>query len=240
MVKGRILKCNEIKLKESNIKVTADKLNTLEMIFEKTMLFKVNRAERIMVSRNMSANLFLICILLSAAVKAAEYNVDKSQKNLVKFTSDAKIETFDGTTDKIDGYIVWDGEDILSKNQIYIEVDLRTLDTGIGLRNRHMRENYLETDKYPMTTFKGKLTKADKLQDGKYNVAAEGNIFIHGVTKPITIKGVMIPVQGGGYRVQSNFEVKLSDFNIPIPQLMFLKISEIMKLNLDFFTKKVK
>ena len=28
-------------------------------------------------------------------------------------------------------------------------VDLRTLDTGIGLRNRHLRENYLEVDKAP-------------------------------------------------------------------------------------------
>ncbi|MGE5401483.1 MAG: YceI family protein, partial [Ignavibacteriales bacterium] len=86
----------------------------------------------------------------------------------------------------------------------------------------------------------GKLVKADKSSDGKLNVTAEGNMFIHGVTKPITIKGTLIPSDGGGYRVQSNFEVKLTDYNIPIPQLMFLKISEVMKLNLDFFTKKVK
>ncbi|MCU7501126.1 MAG: YceI family protein [Ignavibacteria bacterium] len=186
------------------------------------------------------ASLLLGYFLISVSLYATEHDVDKAKKNQVKFTSDAKIETFDGTTDKIDGYIAWDGDDILNKNQLYFEVDLRTLDTGIGLRNRHMKEEYLETDKYPMTNFKGKLVKADKSSDGKLNVTAEGNMFIHGVTKPITIKGTLIPSDGGGYRVQSNFEVKLTDYNIPIPQLMFLKISEVMKLNLDFFTKKVK
>ena len=30
-----------------------------------------------------------------------------------------------------------------------LAVDLRTLDTGIGLRNEHLRENYLEVDKGP-------------------------------------------------------------------------------------------
>jgi polyisoprenoid-binding protein YceI len=180
--------------------------------------------------------LFLYLIITGFAT---EQNVDKSQKNLVKFTSDAKIENFDGTTDKIDGYMYWDGDDILSKSQIYFEVDLRTIDTGIGLRNRHMREDYLETDKYPMTNFKGKLIKADKTSSGSYNVTAEGNMFIHGVTKPLTINATMTPT-GNGFRIKSNFEVKLSDYKIPIPQLMFLKISEIMKLQLDFFTKKVK
>lgn len=184
--------------------------------------------------------LLLMFFALPALLEATEHNIDKSQKNMVKFTSDAKIESFDGTTDKIDGYMSWEGDDILNKNQIYFEVDLRTLDTGIGLRNRHMREDYLETDKYPFTNFKGKITKADKAQDGMINVVAEGNMFIHGVTRPITIKGTMMPANNGGYRVKSNFEVKLPDYNIPIPQLMFLKISEVMKLNLDFFTKKVK
>lgn len=179
-------------------------------------------------------------LLLSGSLYATEYDVDKSKKNLVKFTSDARVESFDGTTDKIDGYMTWDGDDVLNKNQLYFEFDLRTLDTGIGLRNRHMREDYLETDKYPMTNFKGKLVKADKSSDGKLNVTAEGNMFIHGVTKPITIKGTLIPSDGGGYRIQSSFEVKLTDYNIPIPQLMFLKISEVMKLNLDFFARKVK
>jgi len=32
--------------------------------------------------------------------------------------------------------------------------------------------------------------------------------------------------------------VKLSDFNIPIPQLMFMKINEVMDLRLNFYLQR--
>jgi hypothetical protein len=35
-----------------------------------------------------------------------------------------------------------------------LTVDLRTLDTGIGLRNEHLRENYLEVDKGPVSRWR--------------------------------------------------------------------------------------
>ncbi|MGE5496542.1 MAG: YceI family protein [Syntrophothermus sp.] len=190
-----------------------------------------------------SAKFFLsvqFLLIITCTLTASEFHVDKSRKNLVKFISDAKIETFDGTTDKIDGYFYWDGNDLLSKSTLYLEVDLRTIDTGIGLRNRHMRENYLETDKYPMAVFKGKLIRADQQQGGAYDVTAQGDMTIHGVTKPITVKGTLTPSEAGGYRISSRFELKLPDYNIPVPQMMFLKISEVMKMELDFFTKKIK
>lgn len=184
---------------------------------------------------------YIVCmlILLSPLLYSTEFQVDKAKKNLVKFVSDAKIETFDGTTDKIDGYIFYEGDDILSKNDIYLEVDLRTIDTGIGLRNRHMREDYLETDKYPMATFKGKITRANKISGNDYNVMVDGKMTIHGVTRPITVNGVLSST-GEGYRIKSNFELRLPDYNISVPSLMFMKISEVMKMELDFFTRLVK
>lgn len=178
-------------------------------------------------------------LLVPSLIMATEYHVDKSAKNLVKFTSDAKFENFDGTTNNIDGYTYWEGSDILAKNAIYFEVDLRTLDTGIGLRNRHMREDYLETDKYPMASFKGRIVKAEKMPNGSFNVTAQGDMSIHGVTRPIEITGTLIPSSSGNsYRIASNFDLKLSDYKIPIPQLMFLKISDQMKMTLDFTIKE--
>ncbi|MGE5457825.1 MAG: YceI family protein [Methanococcaceae archaeon] len=182
---------------------------------------------------------FIALILFPFFIFATEHNIDKGRKNLVKFISDAKIESFEGTTDKIDGYLVFDGNDILSKSSLYFEVDLRTLDTGIGLRNRHMREEYLETDKYPLTTFKGKIIKADKISEGNFKVLAEGDLTIHGVTKKVQTIGQISNI-GNGFHITSKFEVRLPDYNIEVPTMMFLKISEIIKLDLDFFTKQVK
>ena len=36
-----------------------------------------------------------------------------------------------------------------------------------------------------------------------------------------------------------SFQVSLSDHEIPIPKLMFMKIDEIMELDLDFFLSPV-
>jgi polyisoprenoid-binding protein YceI len=169
---------------------------------------------------------------------AGEYQVDKTQENLVKFISDAPLEDFEGVTDKIDGYIFWEGDNLLQNSEVYFEVDLNSLDTGIGLRNRHMRENYLHTDKYPFTHFTGNLTSAEQTDKGAYQVAVDGTMFIHGVEKPVKVDGQMIPVEGG-FRIQTKFTVSLSDYNIEVPQLMFMKIDENMKLELDYFVKKI-
>ncbi len=169
----------------------------------------------------------------------AEWQVEKSDKNLVKFISDAPIEEFEGVTSSIDGYLYWEGEDLLNKSELYFEVDLNTLDTGIGLRNRHMRENYLETEKYPTTHFKGAIVKAEKQEDGTYRVLVQGKMFIHGVERMKSIKGVLT-FNGTSMQIASDFDVKLSDYNIPIPSIMFYKINEIMALKLNFMLQQTK
>jgi len=177
-------------------------------------------------------------LLVSLQSRAGEFHVDKKQENEVKFISDAPLENFEGVTDHIDGYVYWEGDDMTSSSAVYFEVDLNTLDTGIGLRNRHMRENYLETDRYPQTSFKGKIARTTQGTNDTLLVSAEGNMFIHGVERPLVVEAKLIP-KGSGYRIVSRFYVKLSDFEIEIPSIMFYKIDENMDIRLDFYIEKV-
>ena len=101
-----------------------------------------------------------------------------------------------------------------------------------------MRENYLQTDKFPFTHFTGKLVKAELVKEGEYKVTADGTMFIHGVEKPLTVEGTML-ASDNGFRIQTTFIAPLTDYNIEVPQLMFFKIDENMTLELDFFVKKV-
>ncbi|MBA7547229.1 hypothetical protein ES705_39636 [subsurface metagenome] len=183
-------------------------------------------------------NSILVFFVSVSILFGGEYQVDRSKNNMVKFISDAPIEDFEGVTDKIDGYIYWEGSDLTEKSEIYLEVDLNSLDTGFGLRNRHMRENYLETDKHPLTYFQGKITSVHVDSPEIRAVEAEGKIFIHGVEQVLKVAGMMIK-DGSGYRIQINFIVKLSDFEIEIPSIMFYKIDEDMKMHLDFYIKSV-
>lgn len=183
--------------------------------------------------------LLMFLVLFSTNIFALEYNVDKKKDNLVKFISSAPIEDFEGVTNKIDGYILPPDEKNLYNSEVYFEVDLNSIDTGIGLRNRHMREDYLHTDKYPYTSFKGLINEVKKKSEKEFDIKASGDISIHGVTRKITVSGTITFVPNG-INVTSNFSVKLSDFKIKVPEVMFLKISEEIKLILDFNMNKVK
>lgn len=102
-------------------------------------------------------HIILVFLIIFFQNSVTELQVDHTKKNLVRFISDAPIENFEGITNNIDGYIYFEQEDFTNNSELYFEVDLRTIDTGIGLRNRHMRDNYLETDQYPFTFFSGKI-----------------------------------------------------------------------------------
>ncbi len=184
--------------------------------------------------------LFLVITALSVhSLYSAECHVNKDKNNVVKFISDAPLEDFEGVTDKIDGFIHIESIESLVGSKLYFEVDLNSLDTGIGLRNRHMRENYLHTEKFPFTYFEGEITKSEKDTDSRYKVSVEGQIFIHGKTKDIEASGYITTNNEGSYRIQSKFDIALTDFDIEVPELMFMKIDEKMDIVLDFYVFKV-
>lgn len=171
--------------------------------------------------------------LLATVAFSGEWQVKASHKNMVKFISDAPVEDFEGVTDQIDGYLYWEGKDMLTKSELYFEVDLNSLDTGIGLRNRHMRENYLETDQYPTTHFKGSLVKFEETSPGIFKVLAQGKMFIHGKERLKSVEAI-IEQKEQLLHITANFEVKLTDYGITVPSIMFYKIDETMDLKLDF------
>ena len=181
---------------------------------------------------------YIMILLLSTFLIAQEYQVEKSKSNLVKFISDAPIESFEGVTNHIDGYLFIESFPIIENSALYFEVDLNTLDTGIGLRNRHMRESYLETEKYQFSFFEGSISNSKSISKNNFEVTVQGKMFIHGITKDVTIPGI-ISIEGDYIHIKSNFTVALSDYKIDIPKLMFMKIDENMKLELDLYLSKI-
>ena len=168
-----------------------------------------------------------------------EFHVDLTRSNHVTFKSDAPIEDFEGVTDRIDGYVYWEGaplsaRDDFTNSELYLEVELNGLDTGVGLRNRHMRRNYLETDKHPYATYTATIASAEQSSDGGYRVHTRGTFAVHGVERPMDIP-CDLSADENGYRVECVFQVLLGDHNIKIPSLMFMKLSETIQLELDFY-----
>ncbi|WP_425638856.1 YceI family protein [Algoriphagus yeomjeoni] len=158
-----------------------------------------------------------------------------TESGYVNFLSKASLNEFNGESDKLNGLID------LDKNLLDFYIDLNTLETGIGLRDKHMRDNYLETDKYPFAEFTGKMNTIPSLSTGsKSSVTAIGTFKIHGVERQIQVKGTLSKNAKGELELEGGFNVLLSDYNIEIPKLVFYELAEKQEVTLKALFKPKK
>ncbi len=193
---------------------------------------------------NRSRWLFGVWVLLGLTANslAVEWQVDLTKPRVAKFISRAPLEEFEGITEDIDGYLYWEDDSLFKNNEFYFEVNLNTLDTGIGLRNRHMRERYLETDKWPVASYQGKIVdvaKTDSAGLTVYEVQTQGTFSVHGVERDIEVAGTVEMLEAGLMRIKAAFQIELPDYNIKIPQVMFFKLNKVIKIRVMFHLKRV-
>ncbi len=101
-----------------------------------------------------------------------------------------------------------------------------------ALMEEHFNENYLESEKYPKSTFKGQVTDIAKVKlsaDGTYPVTVSGELTMHGVTNKVTTKGT-ITVKAGKATGHSVFTVALADYKIEVPKLVEKNISKTIEI----------
>ena len=188
---------------------------------------------------------WLISFLLGAplAVQGGEWQVDtKAEGNQVAFTSKVVALTFTGTTDKIDGFIYWEGDSLFAdKDQLHFEVELASFDTGIGKRDRDMRE-VLGTDQWPKAVYQGAIAEHTAIDSTvvAYRVKTEGILSLHGVDRAIEVPGTVV-VEEGRSKVEAAFTLKLADYHIEAPSLAaFVKVSEEVAVAVSFYVKHVR
>jgi polyisoprenoid-binding protein YceI len=176
----------------------------------------------------------LLALLAPApAARAETFVVRPGDPNQVVFASKAPVESFQGKTAQMAGRIDVDPGAVGDSVTVRIEVDLASLDTGIAKRNQHMRENHLETAKYPKAVFTGAAVGGPAgagLEPGKpMAFAVEGTFALHGVSRRLrTTVEVTLEEPGGKrqLRFKTAFPVSLAAYSISRPQFLFLKLAD--------------
>ncbi len=167
----------------------------------------------------------------------AEFVVKAGSPNKVVFVSKAATETFDGKTDQISGRIVLDPASTIDSVAVDLDVDLASLDTGIGKRDQHMRDNHLETGKYPKATFVGATVlepKGTTLAPGKpVAFECEGDFTLHGVTKRLSATVEVTLRDERTLAFKASFQVPLADYKIDRPKFLFLKLGEVQDVTVE-------
>ncbi len=103
-----------------------------------------------------------------------------------------------------------------------------------ALMEEHFNENYVESDKYPKASFKGKITNLSAInfkKQGTYNADLEGDMTIHGVTKHITEKGTFeVNEKIAG---KAKFKLNVVDYEIVIPSVVKDKFADSFEINVN-------
>jgi hypothetical protein len=138
-------------------------------------------------------------------------------------------------------------EDIKAdNNQVLSVINLKTGNVQFSLLNNafhfpkakmeiDFNDDYIESAKYPRSTFKGTIKDISKVtsdKDGTYNVEVTGDLYIHGVTKKLTAPGTII-IKGGSVSANSVFNITVSDYNIKIPAIVENKVSNNIELTIS-------
>ncbi len=117
------------------------------------------------------------------------------------------------------------------------EIAVLTLMKGfrfkVALMEEHFNENYVESDKFPKATFKGKVENFDvsKLSSAANTFKISGDLTLHGKTKKVTTNAKILK-SGDKITITGNFEAKPEDFDIEIPKLVSKKVAD--KVNITF------
>jgi polyisoprenoid-binding protein YceI len=162
----------------------------------------------------------LISVLaLPLHVVAADYVIDTSGAHAsVNFkVSHLGIGFIKGRFNTFSGEFSYDPDNV-TESTVNVTVDTTSLDSNHAERDKHLRsDDFIHASEYPKATFTS--TSVTKLSDGK--LAIDGDLNLHGHTKPITIEASFIgggEDPWGGYRVgfMGTTRLELADFDIAV------------------------
>jgi hypothetical protein len=149
-----------------------------------------------------------------------------TKTGIVSFEAGTVLEAIDGTNKSTTS--VFDA----ASGQIEFGILVKGFEFKSALMMEHFNENYMESDKFQKSIFKGKITNIDKInfqKDGTYTANVKGTIEIHGVKKDIETTGTF-KVSGETVIANAAFIVTMEDFKIDIPGLVKDKISKTAKI----------
>jgi hypothetical protein len=155
-----------------------------------------------------------------------------SEKSFVSFFSEGVIEEIKANNTKVTSIF-----DLVSGDVAYL-LSPKDFQFEKKLMQVHFNEKYMESEKYPRSSFQGKIMGFDPANTHLQHVKAVGKLTIHGVTKDIDVPGTL-HIEGNTVSLRSKFMVKLEDYNIKVPQIVWQNIAQQVEVTVHFFYRPV-
>jgi len=176
----------------------------------------------------------VLVVLPSASLTTVEDSIWHVDRGNVRIVCPLTVGgSFEATTTAITGSIAR-----VSTSPAYVgafSVDLRTLDTGVGLRNDHLRHTYLEVDKgegFERAVVSDiRLTDID-LDTFQGRTRFSGTLLLHGTRR--TIAGeLQIRRSPPLARVEATFPIVIAEYGIAKPQYLGVGVKEKVEARIE-------
>lgn len=135
-----------------------------------------------------------------------------------------------------DGVAEGDPNDLPGTGRVRLAVDTASYDSGLGIRDGDVRDNYLEAGQHPTIRFTG--SRVEKVASLKapyptWSFTVVGILELHGVKREVEIP-VKAALQEKRIVAEGSAKILLKDYNIPIPSFLFLRSGESVEVRFRF------
>lgn len=171
----------------------------------------------------------IISVLMIAFFKLSTGQNYYTKNGYISFYSKALIENIQANNNQV--VCILNTQD----GQLQFSLLIKNFHFEKALMEEHFNENYLESDKYPKSFFKGKIIDINTInfkKDGDYSINVSGNLTLHNITKTITTPGIIIIKEGLVY-ISSKFNINLADFGIIISKAVKNNISDTPEISVS-------
>lgn len=128
--------------------------------------------------------------------------------NLVTFVIKNAGLKVDGSFSGLQGTIIFDEND-LGKSSFDVSIDAKSIATGTGARDNHLRkEEYFYVEKYPTIRF-----KSTKIEHTKTGFLLTGTLYMKGKTKQLSFPFTYVEKNNEGI-FNGSFTINRRDFDV--------------------------
>lgn len=170
--------------------------------------------------------IFLFLITGAVAFPQAKNTIYLSRNGRVSFLSDAPLELIKATNTNLSGVLD------INDRSFSFQIPIKAFEGfNSSLQKVHFNEDYMETELFPYSTFKGRIIEEIDLSvPGQYKIRAKGKLIIHGVEIDRIIRCDLVST-AGKIDVKAEFTVFIADHNISIPSILNQKIATEIKVD---------
>ena len=159
-------------------------------------------------------SLVALAVLVALPATASTWEIDPNHTESSFVVKHLMVSNVRGQFGKTTGTVQQDDKDV-TKSKVEITIDAKTIDTRVEQRDKHLKSpDFFDVEKFPTVTFKS--TKITKLEGN--NVKMEGDLTMHGVTKPVVINVQQTPdTLAGGMTIRgftATTKVNRKDFGL--------------------------